>query len=229
MENDTERENAELRARVAALEGRIAPKAEKKRTSVWAWLGVLAGGFLLLAVIGSLTDGADTPIPAPASSDDAAAAAPVTPAKVWQVSEIRDPMVAGRGVAACTTSTNEIRLDWPYHNVDGRLCVRRLPTGDLDVYVALNGDGQILCSSYEGCTAHIRFDEGKAQSFTMAEAADHSTNIIFVANATRMIGALKGAKVTRVELNFYQAGQQAFEFPTAGFVWPPAAPTPDPA
>ncbi len=113
-----------------------------------------------------------------------------------------------------------VRLQSPYSDVAARLCVRQSPQHGLDVYVALLGDGQIICRSYNNCSVNIRFGDGEQQSFSATDAADGSSNIIFVTNAQRFVTGVKGAPVTRIQLTFYQAGVQVVEFNTSGLEWP---------
>ncbi len=168
-------------------------------------------------------DGASKPAPAstPASATPAVADTPsVDPSGSWTYRETKDPMRDSVTKVACTTSTNEVRLDPPYADVSADLCIRKGARFGTDVYVHLNGDGQILCTSYEGCSVHARFDDGKAQAFSAAGASDGSSNIIFFSNANRVIPSLTHAGTTRVEIELYEGGVQQLEFDTRGLKWP---------
>lgn len=121
---------------------------------------------------------------------------------------------------ACTVSTNQVQQNWPYQATPVRLCIRSSPKFGLDVYATLLGDGQIICRSYSQCTTKIRFADRAQQTFSAADAADGSSNVIFVTNAARFVEGVKTANVTRMELTIYQAGTQVIEFPTHGLEWP---------
>jgi hypothetical protein len=84
--------------------------------------------------------------------------------------------------------------------------------------VILQGDGQILCD-LDGCSIHIRFDKGPVRTFPAAEAADHSTNILFIRRTSSFVKSLKKSSNAVVELNFYQNGIQELSFDTAKLVW----------
>lgn len=143
----------------------------------------------------------------------------------WIYTDDKDPMTDRMTRIACVTSTNLVQLSSPYDPVPARMCVRSSPRHGLDVYVALMGDGQIICRTYSGCTTKVRFGEQPVQTFSATDAADGSSNIMFIVNAARMVEGLKGADVTRVELTLYQDGVQPIEFPTKGLEWPrPALP-----
>lgn len=148
------------------------------------------------------------------------AAGPVTPATAWNYNTDLDAMTDRPTHVACSTSTNLVRLQSPYSDVGARLCIRQSPQHGLDAYVALLGDGQIICRSYDNCSIKVRFGDGEQQSFGATDAADGSSNIVFVTNAQRFVSEVKTAPITRVQLTFYQAGVQVVEFNTAGLVWP---------
>lgn len=145
---------------------------------------------------------------------------PAEPPTAWRYTSELDPMTDRPTHLACTTSTNEVRLQWPYSDVGARLCIRQSPQHGLDVFVALLGDGQIICRSYRDCSVKIRFGDGEQQSFSAAKAADGSSNIIFVTNGSRFVAAAKSAPITRVQMTFYNAGDQVIEFATADLEWP---------
>jgi hypothetical protein len=163
--SEREREIAELRRRLAELEREstkptppIAGRAPKKNEI--SGLGAVAIGLFVLIVLGFIISNAASPSSPttgaqPAANASSAASRPSTPAATedtnpWTYRDVSDPMVDQKGKLACTTSTNMVQLDPPYQPVTADLCVRKAPKSGLNVYVRLNGDGQILCTSYEG-------------------------------------------------------------------------------
>lgn len=149
--------------------------------------------------------------------DHEAAAAAASP---WTYRSDKDPMTDRVTQYACTTSINQVRLASPYRDVSVELCVRQSPRYGLDAIVSLNGDGQIICRSYNDCSVKIRFDDAAQQSFSAAEAADGASNVIFITNANRFIQALKGASTTKIQMTFYRNGDQVIEWSTGGLEWP---------
>lgn len=117
---------------------------------------------------------------------------------------------------ACVDSTDTVNLDWPYKSVTAELCIRNSPKFGFDVFFQLNGDGQILCDSYNGCSAKIRYGDAPAGRNGALTAADHSSNVIFLTGARNIAARLAKADTTRIELTYYQAGSQAVSFPTKG-------------
>lgn len=138
----------------------------------------------------------------------------------WHYQSYRDPMTDRTTQTACTTSTNSAAQEPPYSTVSADLCVQQSAQTGLGAYIVLNGDGQILCRRYNNCTVRVRFGDGEQQSFSAAEAADGSSNMIFILNASRLVTAIKQANVTRVQFTLYRAGSPVLEFPTAGLELP---------
>lgn len=158
------------------------------------------------------------PVPAPASPDADKPAAPAEPATAWRYDQSEDPM-GGVTKTACVTSVNEVSLDFPYHTQPMTLCLRRSPKFGLDAYASLVSDGQILCSTYSRCHIRVRFDDKPAVAWSGADAADGSSNIVFLTRTAGLIAKIKSAKRMRLELEFYQAGVQTVEFPVEGLKW----------
>lgn len=241
---DIDDEIAELRARLAKLEAqratqasaaapRLAPlvdapvsdkdKATNRRTVL-----IIAGvaTVLGLAIFGSLktTPPASDPKPAPADVPPGPIqplvprepAAPPTPQYAWTYTEDVDAMSDRKTRTACVDSTDTVNLDWPYKPTTAELCIRNSPKFGIDVFFQLNGDGQILCDSYNGCSAKIRYGDAPAGRNGALSAADHSSNIIFLTGARAVAARLATTKTTKVELSYYQAGVQAVTFPTEG-------------
>ena len=137
----------------------------------------------------------------------------------WRYSSQNDPMNDRPTRTACVWSTNEVVLDFPYGNTRAELCLRDSPQYGRDAYVALEGNGQILCYSYRDCIVRVRFDDEEARTFPAVGPSDNSTNIVFIRNRDRLERGLRSAERTAIQIEFYQAGQQALIFPTAGFDW----------
>ena len=144
---------------------------------------------------------------------------PVAPASDWRIVERPDPLTDETIKTACTTSSNQVQLSAPYGPRGARLCIRQHPKFGRDVYVTLDGSGQILCHSYRDCTVQIRFDDRPVQAFSGGEPSDNSSESIFIVNTARFVTAAKAASRIRVQLEFYQNGMQTFDFPAQGLEW----------
>lgn len=198
-------------------------------------MGCLKGGLMMigglvlavfvLAFLGNLGRHADAPAPATTSSTEFTNLPEFVgvPPSSWTVSHSTDAMANGDVVQACTKSTNDIEQGFPYKTAPMMLCLRKHPRYGQDVTMALLGGGQFLCTSYDGCTVHVRFDDGAVQSFTALEPADHSSDQLFISNDARFIAALKRAKRVTIEASLYQEGSPAAIFNSTGLDWPPGA------
>lgn len=160
-------------------------------------------------------------VAAPATAPEAPAAPvePAAPAADWKIEERTDPMSDQTIKTACVTSSNQVYLSSPYGARGAKLCIRQHPSFGRDVYLTLDGSGQILCRSYSDCTIPIRFDDKPVQRFSGGEPSDNSSETVFITNDGRFITAAKTASRIRVQLEFYQNGAQTFDFPARGLEW----------
>ena len=138
----------------------------------------------------------------------------------WSYSEDVDQMTSKVKTFARLTSTNQIKLDFPYSgNNWGYLTVRRHPQHGLDVLVSIS-KGQILCASYSGCTVKVRFGDGQPMNFKAAPSDDHSSDIVFLMDARGFIERAKKVRDIKVQLNIYNHGSEVLEFTaTDPLVW----------
>jgi hypothetical protein len=65
----------------------------------------------------------------------------------------------------------------------------------------------------------VRFDDTALNNYSAVGASDNSTNIVFIQGRDRLERGLRSADRTAIQIEFYQAGQQAIIFPTRGFNW----------
>lgn len=166
---------------------------------------------------GSLPPSARTP---PASAAPAAVVEPPPvpePGSQWIYRQSEDPMAEGKTYGASVRSKNTVNFDFPYSGSQrGTLTLRTHPRHGEDVIFSIE-QGQILCRSYEDCTILVRFDNGKAQSFSAVGAADNSTETIFIRNYSRFLAGMQKASTVRIAVEVYQEGAPVFEFDVSGF------------
>lgn len=137
---------------------------------------------------------------------------------VWTYSEKEDAM--GRGVekTAWIKSTNQFEFDPPYSRPQqAKLVLRNSPKYGRDVILQIER-GQFLCRA-DGCRISIRFDEGKAQRWDANEAADGSSEYIFLHNQKRFVDRLRKAKSVQIEASFFQQGSRVMEFAVEELEW----------
>lgn len=134
----------------------------------------------------------------------------------WQYDVSEDPMTGAKRYTATVRSSNTVSFGFPYSGAQrGSLTLRAQGKGkDVLFYIE---QGQILCPSYQGCSAQVRFDEEKPVRFSANGPADHSSETIFLSDEGRFISKLKKAKRVRLAVEIYQNGAPAFEFDVSGF------------
>ncbi|WP_419256039.1 hypothetical protein ACN2C6_19215 (plasmid) [Caulobacter sp. ErkDOM-YI] len=238
---DIDDEIAELRKRLAQLEARrseektdptidaagpVAPAEQKKPNPAALVALAVIGVFALIMVARSCDPGPTTPAPSALATtapvtpytppSPVTPATPPVPSYAWTYVDDVDPMSDRKTLLACVDSTDQVSLNPPYEPVTAKLCVRNSPKFGIDVYYALNGDGQILCDSYDGCSVKVRYGDAPAGRNGANSAADHSSNIVFLNGARAVAARLAKAKTTKIELTFYEAGVQSVTFPTEG-------------
>jgi hypothetical protein len=141
--------------------------------------------------------------------------ASVVHAGQWSYQQETDKMSGKTARYAQLESENSLSLDFPYQGRNkGTLTVRHHPKYGLDVYVGVE-KGQMLCRVYDGCTVVVRFDDSKPQRFSAVPPADHSSDSMFIENASRFITAAKKSKRILVQVQFFQNGDQVLEFTSA--------------
>ena len=125
----------------------------------------------------------------------------------------------GRVIKTATLqSANTVAFKFPYQGEQrGELELRVHPRYGRDVSLSV-AKGQFLCR-FDGCSVVIRFDDGRPQTYSAAEPADHSTTTLFIRNYTNFVAAFRRAKKVVIEATFYQEGTRAFEFNVAGLNW----------
>lgn len=167
-------------------------------------------GAILYALMSSQPRaGADAAPPDPIAAAAASAPAPKDWAYLNSTDELRGQAVK----QACLTSANQVQLGYPYGPTHVRLCIRRGGIGDA-AYLTLVGDGQFVCRSYDRCAVQVKVDGGQPSAYSMNEAADYSSDVIFFQNRKRLEDAVAKARRIIVEAQFYDAGQQQMVFET---------------
>lgn len=186
-------------------------------------MGCLAalGLVFLLAVIGSMSTTSTDTAAATGKPEFAIKPLPESPPAVpgaqWDYSHDADPMTSKTAHYASVSSSNTVNFDSPYSgDQHASLTLRSHPRMGKNVILRIE-KGQILCTSYDGCEVLVRFDDGAAQTFSAAAAADHSSETIFISNYPRFVQALAKAKRARVSFPVYQEGNPVFDFDVSGF------------
>jgi hypothetical protein len=152
-----------------------------------------------------------------ASRAAAAAAAKSADAAKWSYSASTDEMTGRTSRSASIQSENSVEFDFPYQGAQhATLTLRNHPSYGRDVILSIR-EGQILCPSYDDCTIRVRFDDGSAERWTAAGAADHSSTHVFLRASSRFVERMRNSSVVRIQIPIYQEGSPTFEFRVGGY------------
>lgn len=139
------------------------------------------------------------------------------PGNQWSYFHDNDAMGKSAIYQAQVSSTNTVNFAFPYEGAQrATLTLRVHPRYGNDVILSIE-KGQFLCSSYDGCSVLVRFDNDNAVKFAAASAADHSSETLFIRNYTRFIGSVLKAKHVRIAASVYHQGEPMFDFDVEGF------------
>jgi hypothetical protein len=136
----------------------------------------------------------------------------------WWYSESPDDMGRGTVRTAYVQSQNQVAFDFPYTGAQrATLSLRVHPKYGKDVILRIE-KGQFLCR-FDGCRVSVVFGEGKPVSFSAVEAADHSSEVLFLQDYERFLSNLRKVGRVRIEAGFFQQGEQTFEFNVKDLHW----------
>ena len=137
----------------------------------------------------------------------------------WTYFDYEDVASGKTAFKASLTSENKINLSFPYDgNQNGILSIRNHPRFGKDIFFKIN-KGQILSIdgySYDNKYFLVRFDDGDVKWWNYLEAADQSSDIIFVSNEIKFKEKLTNSSNIYLTVNLYQDGQRTFIFDVKG-------------
>ncbi len=139
------------------------------------------------------------------------------PKEPWEYRESRDKLRDEVTKWACTTSLDEVVLDYPYGPVRGELCLRNSPRFGKHAIFRIE-KGQFRCG-LDDCSVSIRFDEKAVRKYRAAESSDHSTGVLFILGYDRFTKDLKRSKNLKIETEYFEAGYQTLTFDVTGLKW----------
>ena len=133
--------------------------------------------------------------------------------KEWTFTTEIDEMTDTKNIWASIVSDNSVNLSSPYGLSNCRVTVRYMKKwGGFDVLVQLTS-GQIHGSEYHNENyVMVRFDDEKPIKYWYNEAADASSDCVFIRNKSDFIARCKKAKSIKVEVPIFQGGRPVFTF-----------------
>ena len=137
----------------------------------------------------------------------------------WVYFDYEDKASGKTAYQAYVESENKINLSFPYSGFqNGRLSVRNHPRFGKEIFFQID-KGQILSTdgySYDNKYFLVRFDDGDVKKWNYGEAADQSTEVIFIQDKKAFLEKLTNSKKVYLTVNLYQDGQYTFIFNSTG-------------
>ena len=136
----------------------------------------------------------------------------------WTFQTDTDKMTSKERYFATVAAINKLEFDSPYDG--GSIATIMLRNQNKKNEILLQIDkGQFVCSSSDGCSINVRFDDSPAIKFNGTEPSDGSSALLFIAPEKKFIANLKKAKKIIVQAEFYESGLKTMEFNVSGLKW----------
>ena len=190
---------------------------------VFKWIGIVFGVLLIISIIGALLGKKETSAKAiqqtNTNTDSTSIAKSDTAASTaWQYSiDSSDKMNNSKMHYAQCEATEKVDFKFPYDGGStANLTIRYNSKNKNEVIVSVD-KGQFMSGSDQSVA--VKFDNDKPQSFNYSEAADGSSNYIFINNSATFINRIKSAKHIIIEAQFFNNGTKQIEFNTKDLAW----------
>lgn len=178
----------------------------------------VVGGFFALGILVAMCDSEETSKDASedsiaVESKDAEKETANSSQKTWKISTSKDEMRGSTDTFASIESDNEVEFEFPYHGGSTlSIVVRESQKFGTDVYLLIS-DGQFIGNAFDGSNyVTIKFEDGPLQKYYFNDAADGSTNVIFLRKEKELIEKFKTAKKIMIEAPFFDSGSKQFTF-----------------
>ena len=196
----------------------------KKKNGCMKWALIILGVFVLLIILGNIVgDDEQTSQDGKKVNDTVAVAA--TEDKVedknkndkdlitWHYESIMDEMTDTKNVWASLKSDNYIEQEFPYEgDTYATIIIRYMKKYGTDVILEIDR-GQIVGIDVNATNfVSAKFDDAEPRKYYFDNAADMSTEQVFLRNAKDFINRCKSAKVIKVDIPMFQAGRPVFTF-----------------
>lgn len=135
------------------------------------------------------------------------------PRIVWDFNIKKDELTDSKNIWASIISDNSISQNFPYDGLTfAKITIRYMKKYGYDAIISIT-KGQIHGSRYNGDNyITARFDEGTPKKYYFNEAADGSSEMVFISNKSEFIKKRKQAKSIKIDIPIYQAGRPVFSF-----------------
>lgn len=160
----------------------------------------------------------DSVVPASTIGNSSSKPAATKEVSNWTYSNEVDEMTDKKSYFAECTSLNVVNFDFPYEGGSTlSIVVRKSPKFGISVYLRISS-GQFNVG-IDGCTIRVRANGKRVRSLGCSEAADGSTDVIFIDSTSKFISLLKKSHSLKIEAPFFQYGYQVFSFEVKDLKW----------
>lgn len=133
----------------------------------------------------------------------------------WDYGQTKDEMTGSINKWASNTSAELLHFAFPYEGGSSLTLTIRNRNGSNDVLLRVS-EGQFL--TYEQI-CRLKFDDGKPMTVGIIEAADNSSDVIFLGSARTIMNKLKTSSTLLVEVPFHQEGRRQVHFNVKNLKW----------
>ena len=130
----------------------------------------------------------------------------------WIAGEEQDAMRGKTTKYYQTKSLNQVIFKFPYDG-GSTLSIMIIDRGNRKDVMLKISKGQLMVHDR---IILAKFDDGKAERYSISPASDGSHDVAFIEDSNRFISKLKKAKTALIEAEFYNEGANQFSFDVAG-------------
>ena len=132
---------------------------------------------------------------------------------VWDFTIEKDEMTDTKNIWATIISENFVSQNFPYEGLTyAKITIRYMKKYGYDAIISIT-KGQIHGSRYNGNNyITARFDDGTPKRYYFNEAADGSSEMVFISSKSDFIKKCKQAKSIKLDIPLFQAGRPVFSF-----------------
>lgn len=185
------------------------------------WVLIILGVFILLIILGNILGDEEQTSQDGKNTNDSVAVVDGeenvkdenTDVLTWQYESSIDEMTDTKNIWASLRSDNYIEQDFPYEgDTYATIIIRYMKRYGTDVILKID-KGQIVGIDVNSTNfVSAKFDDGEPRKYYFNDAADMSTEQVFLRNAKDFINRCKSAKVIKVDIPMFQAGKPVFTF-----------------
>lgn len=132
---------------------------------------------------------------------------------VWDFTIEKDEMTDTKNIWATIISDNSVSQNFPYEGLTfAKITIRYMKKYGYDAIISVT-KGQIHGNRYNGNNyITARFDDGTPKKYYFNEAADGSSEMVFISSKSDFIKKCKQAKSIKLDIPLFQAGRPVFSF-----------------